>query len=286
MRLTPTVSAPDVASRCPVTVAYDAAADSYDEPANAYWLRFGRRTVERLNLEPGQRVLDVCCGSGASAIPAAEAVGRRGVVVAVDRSAGLLELGRAKAVREQLSNLSFVQRDMLDLDRHDHGFDAVICVFGIFFAPDEAEALRKLWGMVRPGGQLAVTTWGPDLFEPASTVFWDAVREVRPDLYRGFNPWDRLTTPRALKGLFERAEIQPTAVHTEHGNHEIRRPQDWWTIVLGSGYRGTVEQLTGAQRAHVRATTTASLERAGIERLTANVVYAAAQKAGPGSQAF
>lgn len=55
--------------------------------------------------------------------------------------------------------------------------------------------------MVKPGGQLAVTTWGPDLFEPANSVFWDAVAELRPDLHRAYSPWDHLTDPEALRGL-------------------------------------------------------------------------------------
>ena len=54
---------------------YNAAADFYDHPTNTFWERYGRRTIERLLLAPGTRVLDVCCGSGASAIPAAQAVG-------------------------------------------------------------------------------------------------------------------------------------------------------------------------------------------------------------------
>src|SRR3712207_9393906 len=85
--------------------AYSAAADYFDDPANSFWERFGRRTVERLGLSPGASVLDVCCGSGASAIPAAEAVGPGGKVLGVDLAAGLLELARGKAERRGLKKI-------------------------------------------------------------------------------------------------------------------------------------------------------------------------------------
>src|SRR5215217_1969203 len=63
---------------------YNAAADFYDDPANTFWERYGRRTVERLRLSHEDRILDVCCGSGASAIPAAEIVNPGGSVLGVD----------------------------------------------------------------------------------------------------------------------------------------------------------------------------------------------------------
>src|ERR1700726_2221238 len=47
---------------------YNAAADHYDHPAVSFWDRFGRRTVERMSLAPGMKVLDVCCGMGGSAV--------------------------------------------------------------------------------------------------------------------------------------------------------------------------------------------------------------------------
>jgi SAM-dependent methyltransferase len=63
-------------------------------------------------------------------------------------------------------------------------FDIVICVFGIFFLPDMAAAVAELWRLVRPGGALAVTVWGPRFLEPATTAFWDAVGAERPDQAR------------------------------------------------------------------------------------------------------
>ena len=61
-------------------------------------------------------------------------------------------------------------------------------VFGIFLLPDMHAAARRLWEWVRPGGELAVTTWGPRLFEPASSLFWRAVADMRPELHRAYNP--------------------------------------------------------------------------------------------------
>src|SRR5262245_23876533 len=93
---------------------YDAAADAFDDPANSFWARFGERTVERLDLRAGERVLDVCCGSGASAIPAARAVGPRGRVLGLDLSENLLALARDKARREELAQAEFRRGDMLE----------------------------------------------------------------------------------------------------------------------------------------------------------------------------
>jgi ubiquinone/menaquinone biosynthesis C-methylase UbiE len=98
--------------RRPAQRTFEAAADTYDAPANGFWALTGRRTIGRLELERGARVLDLPCGSGASALPAAEAVGPTGSVVAVDLSAGLLGLARAEAHAAGLRNLRFLQADM------------------------------------------------------------------------------------------------------------------------------------------------------------------------------
>src|SRR5262249_49203966 len=90
---------------------YGAAADHYDLAALGFWDRFGAETVSRLRLEPGQAVLDLCCGAGASALPAARAVGPAGRVLGIDIAAPLLDLARAKAARQGLANIEFRHGD-------------------------------------------------------------------------------------------------------------------------------------------------------------------------------
>src|SRR5262249_4725895 len=122
---------------------YNAAADSFDSPALSFWDYFGRRTVQRLDLREGQSVLDAACGSAASAIPAATAVGPGGSVVGVDISERLLELAQRKAAQAGLANMRFKCSDMLALPNEDADFAVVLCVFAIFFIPDMAGAARS-----------------------------------------------------------------------------------------------------------------------------------------------
>jgi ubiquinone/menaquinone biosynthesis C-methylase UbiE len=271
------MAAPDDA-KARAAITYNAAADFYDDAANSFWERFGRATIERLRPPLGSRVLDVCCGSGASALPAAEMVGPDGFVIGMDLAARLLELARIKAETRGLRNTEFRVGDMLDLHLPASEFDAVVCVFGIFFVPDMPAAIRALWHVVRPGGRLAITTWGPRFFEPATTAFWNSVREVRPDLYKGFNPWDRICDPASVRTLLRDGGVDDAEVVAEAGMHPIPSPEAWWSAVLGSGYRGTLEQLDATACERVRAANLSYIRNSGVRSVEANVVYAIAAK--------
>ncbi len=257
---------------------YNAASDYYDDPANSFWSRFGRRTIERLHLPAGISILDVSCGSGASAIPAAERVGPAGSVLGVDLADRLLALARAEAAERGLHNVVFRVGDMLELGLPASRFDAVVCVFGIFFVPDMAAAVRALWRVVGPGGTLAITTWGPRFFEPGSSAFWKAIQQVRPDLYRGFNPWDRICNPESLHALLGEAGIANAQIVAEAGRHPIASPEAWWSAVIGSGYRGTLEQLNPADIERVYGANLEYITTQHIDSVAANVVFAAAVK--------
>jgi ubiquinone/menaquinone biosynthesis C-methylase UbiE len=257
---------------------YNAASDHFDDPALSFWNRFGERTIERLGLRPGQSVLDVCCGSGASALPAASRVAPTGRVIAVDLADGLLDRCRAKAAMRGLRNVEAQSGDMEHLEFADGSFDAVVCVFGLFFASDMTQVASGLWKLVRPGGGIAITIWGPRLFEPATGAFWEAVQAVRPDLYRSYQPWDRLVEPEALSRVLRHAGVSHPRIEVEVGRHPLRSPQDWWSIVLGSGLRFTVDQLGPPVAEQVRGTNLAWLAAHDVHEIEVNVVYATATK--------
>ena len=257
---------------------YNAAADFYDASPLSFWDYFGRRTIELASLASGSRLLDVCCGAGASALPAAEAVGPTGNVIGVDLAKQLLESARTKAIQRRLDNIEFEIGDMLAMRFPVASFDAVVCVFGIFFVPDMAMAVSELWRRVRPGGKLAMTTWGPNFFQPGSDAFWRSIKDVRPDLFKGFNPWDRINDPGSLTKIFDEAGIAPPKIVLENRLHPINSAEDWWTIVLGSGYRGTIEQLTLAERQKVQDANLAFIRDEKISAIETNVLYALGAK--------
>jgi ubiquinone/menaquinone biosynthesis C-methylase UbiE len=262
-----------------VSSAYNSAADHYDHAANTFWDRFGRRTVERLGVRPGAVVLDLCCGSGASALPAARAAGPGGRVVGVDLAPELIRLAQSKAQRLGLANIEFRVADLLDLgDDTTSAFDDVVCVFGIFFVPDMAAALRAMWTCTRPGGRVAVTTWGQGLFEPVNSAFWEAVRAVRPELFKSFHPWDRLGEPALLDRLFEEAGLPKPEVAVETGAHPIHGEGDLLALMLGTGYRGVLEQLSPPELKRVQDEVIASARAASVTSIRADVLYATATK--------
>ena len=257
---------------------YNAAADHFDDQPLAFWERIGRRTVERLGLPAGSSVLDVACGTGASALPAAEIVGPTGSVIGADLAEHMLELGRAKARARGLNNITFLTGDMTALEYPDGHFDAVVCVFGVFFVPDMEGLVKELWRVVKPGGKLAITTWGPDIFEPMYTRFREAIRDVRPDLYSAFNPWDRITTIPQVEQLLRDGGVPNPVVEAEDSVQPLAAPEDWWTVAIGSGLRGTIDVMEAGEAERIRADNESWAREHSVASIGTNTIYAVGTK--------
>lgn len=120
---------------------------------------FGALLVERAALSPGDRVLDVAAGAGASLIPAAGRVGSSGRVIGLDIAPGMVARLREVIEDQDVENAEAVVGDAESLPFDDESFDTVLCGFGLFFFFDTRRALAEIKRVLRTGGGFAVSTF-------------------------------------------------------------------------------------------------------------------------------
>lgn len=125
-----------------------------------YAVKAAEEFVARTAIKPGTRVLDVACGTGNCAIPAAQAGGS---VTGVDIAPNLVEQARKRAAAEHLE-IRFQEGDAEQLPVDDHQFDVVLTMFGAMFAPRPERVAAELIRVCRPGGLIAMANWTPEGF--------------------------------------------------------------------------------------------------------------------------
>lgn len=116
--------------------------------------------VRRTPIQPGCRLLDVACGTGNSAVPAARAGAS---VTGVDIASNLLAQARQRATAENL-DIRFEEGDAEELPFPDRSFDVVLSMFGAMFAPRPERVAAELLRVCKPGGMVAMANWTPEGF--------------------------------------------------------------------------------------------------------------------------
>lgn len=122
--------------------------------------------VRRAELQPGQRVIDVACGTGIVARLAAPWVGQHGRVVGLDRNPTMLAVARTLTPPDG-ALLTWVEASVLALPFPVATFDVVLCQLGLQFFPDRSRALRELKRVLRPRGRVLLSVFGPLAHNPA-----------------------------------------------------------------------------------------------------------------------
>jgi ubiquinone/menaquinone biosynthesis C-methylase UbiE len=119
----------------------------------------GSALVAKLGIKKGDKVLDLGCGDGTTAIPEA----RLGAdVQGVDIAGNLVEAARIRAKKEGLANCTFREGDATDLhELSDHSFDLVVTIFGAMFAPKPFDVAKEMVRVTRPGGRIVMGNWIP-----------------------------------------------------------------------------------------------------------------------------
>jgi ubiquinone/menaquinone biosynthesis C-methylase UbiE len=245
-----------------IAAVFDAARADYATLAPRLWNPLGKVLVAHSRPRTGERVLDACCGAGASALPAARAVGPSGRVDAVDLADALLEEGRAAALA--MPQVRFVKADVRDW-RAPAGYDLVQSGFGVFFLPDMDAGSKTLLGLLRDGGRFVVQTWRQAALVEFAECLLDAVRDEssQPPSMPEASASRRIDTPGKLYQWLEALGLAGVRV-SQVPFHPPLEPELAWGLVLGSGFRALLDPLEPDGVARVRA---GLLRRIGRRRL-------------------
>jgi SAM-dependent methyltransferase len=151
----------------------------------ALFAPWAEELLTRVALRPGERVLDVACGTGIVARLAATRVGGAGHVMRIDLNRGMLDMARTQTLTTGI-RVEWREGDATTLPCHDAMFEVVCCQQGLQFIPDKAAALREMRRVLVPGGRLAFSVWRSLSYNPYPRLLADVLeRHVSPEVATG-----------------------------------------------------------------------------------------------------
>ena len=139
---------------------WDQAATRYEQSWQNPLAPAHRALLARAAPRPGERVLDVACGTGLVTFAAAAAVGPAGPVMGVDLSGEMVTLARARARERGRHHVHFERMDAEDLTLPGGLFDIALCALGLMYVPDARKAVCEMARMLAPGGRVVAAVWG------------------------------------------------------------------------------------------------------------------------------
>lgn len=145
-----------------------------DQMVPMVFLPWAEDLVERLDVQGGERALDVACGTGAVARVLAGRVGPQGEVVGIDQNPFMLEVARSLG----LKNLELREGDAAELPFEDAEFDLAVCQQGLQFVPAPDAAMAEIARVLRPGGRLGLACWNSPADNPAASALLAAAEAV------------------------------------------------------------------------------------------------------------
>jgi SAM-dependent methyltransferase len=211
--------------------------------------------VEVLDLQPGQRVLELAAGPGDTGFLAAELVRPGGTLISSDGAEPMIEVARRRAQEAGIDNVEFRQLELEWIDLETASVDAVLVRWGIMLVVDPAAAAREIRRVLRAGGQAAIAVWDARERNPWATIPSDALIELGhaeppdPDAPGPFAlAGDGALAELLQDGGFTEVEVQPVSL--------LRRAASIQDMVQESadvspGFSAAWRTLTEEQRAEV-----------------------------------
>lgn len=170
------------------TADYNIAVVSYDDYNSKSIWQGAKGLWEKLLIEDGQSILDLACGTGFFTIPLAQKVKQDGKVIAVDLSSGMLQCNREKAASQNLSNITFIQSDVLSFlaEIPAHSVDGVVCAWRICYM-DHGKLSQELARVIKPGGFLGLIENRASTLKDLSNLFAKVMMQYPEAMVKNFD---------------------------------------------------------------------------------------------------
>ena len=196
----------------------------------ALFQEWASRVADVAQISPGQRILDVACGTGVLTREIANRVGASGSVVGLDLNEGMLVVAKRKA-----PEIEWRQGNVEALPFDSNRFDAVVCQFGLMFFENRRAALEEMVRVLRQGGHLAVAVWD----SLANIPGYAAVTKLLERLF-GSEVADKMQAPfvlgntKILQSLFANAGVSNAQILTYEGTARFPSINSWvYTEIKG-----------------------------------------------------
>lgn len=224
-----------------IAAVFGRAAADYDTVV-PFFSEFGAHLVDAAALRPGEAVLDVGCGRGATLLPAAERVGPTGRVLGVDLSEEMVALLQSDLTRRGVTHAVARRMDAEALDVESATFDAVVSSFVLHLVPEPARAAAEMGRALRPGGRCAIATPTGFLtgWDFLGRIFRKYARRAGRPMVMPFRPSFDSGAVLADAGFeVNRTTVEPVEV-------VFPGEREWWRWAWSHGMRGLLEVLAPA----------------------------------------
>lgn len=189
-----------------------------------------KKLVELVNINKGDAVLDVACGTGAVTNEIQKKIGKSGYVVGIDTSSTAIKI--AKKWNGKKSNVDFVNTDAEKFN-FSKKFDVVTCQYGLFFFPNAQKALKNMKNSLKKSGNIGISVHGSKDFVPFFSSIIDSVTKYIPDYVPPGSPdLDRFGTKSSLKKEVSKAGFSKITVKDYVFHFSPGKFEDYWKNYL------------------------------------------------------